>query len=86
MKIARTERFKKAYQKLNQRQRRAVEKALSFLVSNIRHPSLRVKGVEGTTGVWEARASRSIRLSFEFRDDTLILRNVGAHDEVLRSP
>lgn len=86
MKVARTERFKKAYQKLNQRQRRAVEKALSFLVNNIRHPSLRVKKVEGTTGVWEARASRAIRLSFEFRDDTLILRNVGDHDEMLRGP
>ena len=86
MKIARTERFKKAYKKLNQRQRRAVEKALSFLVNNIRHPSLRVKKIEGTTGIWEARASKSIRLSFEFRDDTLILRNVGEHDEVLRGP
>ena len=86
MKIARTERFKKAYKKLNQRQRRAVERALSFLVNNIRHPSLRVKKIEGTTGIWEARASRSIRLSFEFRGDTLILRNVGDHDEVLRGP
>jgi len=56
------------------------------LVTNIRHPSLRVKKIEGTTGVWEARASKSIRLSFEFRDDTLILRNVGDHDEVLRGP
>ena len=86
MKIARTERFKKAYQKLNQRQRRAVEKALSFLVNNIQHPSLRVKKIEGTAGIWEARASKSIRLSFEFRDDTLTLRNVGDHDEVLRGP
>ena len=86
MKIARTERFKKAYKKLNQRQRRAVERALSFLVNNIRHPSLRVKKIEGTTGIWEARASRSIRLPFEFRGDTLILRNVGDHDEVLRGP
>ncbi len=86
MKIARTARFKRAYQKLNQRQRRAVEKTLSFLVNNIRHPSLRVKKIEGTMGIWEARASKSIRLSFEFRDNTLILRNVGDHDEVLKAP
>ena len=56
------------------------------MVNNIRHPSLRVKKIEGTMGVWEARASKSIRLSFEFRDNTLILRNVGDHDEVLRGP
>jgi len=56
------------------------------LVNNIRHPSLQVKKIEGTKGVWEARAGKSIRLSFEFRDDTLILRNVGDHDEVLRGP
>ena len=86
MKIARTARFKRAYRRLNQRQRRVVEKTLSFLVNNIRHPSLRVKKIEGTKGIWEARASKSIRLSFEFRDDTLILRNVGDHDEVLKGP
>ena len=56
------------------------------MVNNIRHPSLRVKKIEGTRGIWEARASRSIRLSFEFRDDILILRNVGDHDEVTRGP
>lgn len=86
MKVALTARFEKAYQRLNQPQRRAVEKALSFVVNNIRHPSLRVKKIEGTTGIWEARASKSIRLSFEFRDDTLVLRNVGGHNEVLRGP
>ena len=86
MKIGRTARFKRAYQRLNPPKRRAVEKALSFLVNNIRHPSLRVKKMEGTTGIWEARASKSIRLSFEFRGDTLILRNVGDHNEVLRGP
>lgn len=56
------------------------------MVNNIRHPSLQVKKIEGTKGVWEARASKSIRLSFEFRDDTLILRNVGEHNEVLGVP
>ena len=84
MKVALTARFERAYQRLNQPQRRAVKKALSFLVNNIRHPSLQVKKIEGTKGILEARVSKSIRLSFEFRDDTLILRNVGDHDEVLR--
>jgi hypothetical protein len=35
---------------------------------------------------WEARASNSLRLTFELRDDVILLRNVGAHDDTLKNP
>jgi mRNA interferase RelE/StbE len=86
MKLARTDRFKKAYRKLTANEQRGADKALSLLAEDLRHPSLQVKKIEGTRGIWEARATRSLRLSFEIRDDTLILRNIGDHDKVLRNP
>lgn len=86
MKVARTDRFKEAYKKLTDEEKKAADKALSFLVSNLGHPSLQVRKIEGTRGIWEARASKSIRLSFELRDNTLILRNIGDHDKVLKNP
>lgn len=42
--------------------------------------------MQGTGGIWEARASRALRITFEIRDDVLILRNVGRHDAMLQHP
>jgi hypothetical protein len=42
--------------------------------------------MQGTTGIWEARPSRSLRLTFDMRDDVMVLRNVGAHGETLGHP
>jgi hypothetical protein len=56
------------------------------MAQDLRYPGLRVKRVQGTTGIWEARASRSIRLTFQVEGTDLILRNVGHHDDALRKP
>lgn len=86
MKIARTDRFKKAYNNLTDEDKRRAEKALRLLVSNISHPSLRVKRIHKTQGIWEARVSKKIRMTFEMGDDLLLLRNIGQHDKILDSP
>jgi mRNA-degrading endonuclease RelE of RelBE toxin-antitoxin system len=86
MRLFYTERFQRAYAELDDPQSELVKKALRLLTSNPRHPSLRVKKVQGTADIWEARASRSLRLTFEMRDDVILLRNVGAHDETLKHP
>lgn len=56
------------------------------LAEDERHPSLRVKRVQGTAAIWEARASDELRLTFERIAGGLKLRNVGHHDATLRSP
>ena len=86
MQIARTERFKNAFRDLNERDRQRVEKALRLMVGDLRHPGLRVKKMEGTRDIWEARASRSVRITFQVEKDTIVLRNVGAHDATLKRP
>ncbi len=86
MPIQRTERFKHAYKKLPPEIQERVKKTLRLLVSNIRHPSLRVKKIQGTGNIWEARVSRSCRLTFQIEGETYILRNVGEHDHTLKNP
>jgi hypothetical protein len=53
---------------------------------DLRYPGLGVKRIRGTKGIWEARASRALRITFETQGDSIILRNVGRHDEALASP
>jgi len=86
MKIARTERFKKAYRKLEPREQQLVKKAIRQLLADRTHPGLRVKRIRGTQGIWEMRAGRDIRITFEVHRDMYLLRNVGHHDATLKRP
>ncbi|MBL7208865.1 MAG: hypothetical protein ISS52_02080 [Dehalococcoidia bacterium] len=86
MRIARTATFKKAWKQLNEDDKALGRKAIKNLAIDIRYPALRVKKIKGTRHIWEARASRSLRLTFHIEGDTIILRNIGHHDETLGRP
>jgi len=86
MGFIRTERFKRAYRRLEQRDQERVKKALARLLADRAYPGLRVKRVQGTEQIWEMRAGREIRITFEIEEDVYVLRNVGHHDAALRRP
>jgi len=86
LQIAYTARFKKAWKELGEIEKILAVKALENLVRNIRHPALGVKKIQGVKGIWEARVSQSIRMTFQIIDDTVVLRNIGKHDETLKKP
>ena len=86
MRIARTESFKKAWGQLSDQQKELARKAIEHLIADMRYPGLRVKKIRGTEHIWEARVSRSIRMTFQIAGETIILRNVGQHDEALGRP
>ncbi|MCB0200973.1 MAG: hypothetical protein H6649_14570 [Caldilineae bacterium] len=86
MRLIRTERFKRAYRKLENQEQERVKQALVRLLADRTYPALRVKRVQGTAKIWELRASRDIRVTFEIEDNTIILRNVGHHDPTLKNP
>jgi mRNA-degrading endonuclease RelE of RelBE toxin-antitoxin system len=86
MKLQSTRRFERAYKELSDEAAVLVRKALMLLATDSRHPGLHVKKIQGTDDIWEARAGRSIRLTFEIHDDVIVLRNVGPHDETLKKP
>ena len=81
-----TDRFRKAYRKLPTNIQDKAKKALRFLDEDPRHPSLRVRKIQGTDDIFEARIDRKYRLSFQFSGDDKILRNVDNHDECLKNP
>lgn len=86
MEVFLTEQFERAYQEISDAERRSVRKALILLGENPRHPSLRVKKMEGRRNIWEARPSKRLRMTFELVKGTVIMRNLGEHDKVLKRP
>lgn len=86
MRLLVSARFRRAYAELAPEERLQVQKALRNLTTDLRHPGLRVKRIKGTKRIWEARASRTLRITFETEADALVLRNVGRHDETLGNP
>ena len=86
MRITRTARFKRAWEELTEEDKELGRKALRNLATDLGYPALRVRKIQGTGHIWEARVSRSLRLTFELERDTLVLRNIGRHDETLERP
>ena len=86
MKITRTARFRRAWQELTEEEKELGRKALRKLATDLGYPALRAKKMQGTGHIWEARVSRSLRVTFELEGDTLVLRNIGRHDETLERP
>jgi hypothetical protein len=85
MRFRTTEQFARDYERLPERLQQRADRALDFLLSNLRHPSLRAKKMEGQRDpagrdIWEARVSRSHRFTFAIDGDTYILYRIGPHD------
>jgi Plasmid stabilisation system protein. len=64
MKIRRTDRFKKDYQKLPPEIQERLAQKLRLLVQNPRHPSLRVHKIRGVEGLWEFSVTMNYRVIF----------------------
>ena len=84
MEILLTARFEKAYEKLTDADKQRVSKALILLGENLRHPGLHTKKMDGRPNIREARPSKRLRMTFEIAAETIIIRNVGEHDKVLK--
>lgn len=85
MKVRRTERFKKDYQKLPSDIQRRVDEKLRFLLHDMRYPSLRVHKLRGVEGLWELSVTMNYRVIFEIKDECYVLLAVGPHRIVDRS-
>ena len=87
MKIARTEIFKKDFQKLPDRIRKVAAKQIAQLLMDHTRPSLRLEGITGHGGIFSIRVDRRYRISISFIEkDTVLLRRVLDHDDLYRNP
>jgi mRNA-degrading endonuclease RelE of RelBE toxin-antitoxin system len=87
LKLTRTERFKKSVLDLDRPTREKLRKQLEIMISNPRHPSLRMKKIKGTESIFEARVDDYYRFTFECGEkNEIILRIVGPHNSALKKP
>lgn len=86
MKVSRTKTFDKAFLKLPEHLQTKAEKAVRLLLNDFFHPSLHTKKMSGQKDIWEARVDYQYRFTFTLDSDTIVLRVIGNHDEVLKNP
>jgi mRNA interferase RelE/StbE len=78
--------FRKTVRRKQAREAGAVVRCVHRLGENPRHPGLRTKKMQGQPDVWEARASRSERVTFHYDvEGRIVLRKNCSHD-VLQNP
>jgi mRNA interferase RelE/StbE len=81
-----TARFKKSYKKLDQEVQKALKKKLELMNQNPHHPSLRNKKIQGTDHLFECTITMAIRMSWQYEGESILLRVIGEHDEILKNP
>ena len=86
MRISRTDSFKRDFRELPAPIQKLFEKKLQIFMQNLRHPSLRVKKLQGFENRWEASINMFYRFTFEIHKEHYLFRRIGPHDDVLRSP
>ncbi len=71
-------RFKRDYKKLTPQSQKRINQALLQMERDLKHPSLGFKKLKGTNSICEARASKSLRITFNLKGKLIILKTVGA--------
>jgi len=72
-------RFIRSFRDAPEQAQRAFGKQLEHLLSNPRHPSLRVKKYDPRRNVWQARVSRNWRFYFTIEGETYHLIDIIPH-------
>lgn len=79
MQLYYTERFQRSYDSAPRNVKEAFDRRAEFLVSNLRHPSLRAKKYDETRGIWQARVTREWRFYFTIQGDIYYLLDIIHH-------
>lgn len=74
-----TLRFRKQYQNLSAERQAKFDKQLDFLLSNVRHPSLRAKKYDEANDIWQARVDGDYRFYFQIDGETYVLLSIIPH-------
>jgi len=78
--------FKDCYKDLPEPIRKKVNKALTLLEANPRHPSLNVEKIDVERNIWSGRVDRGYRFTFQWVKGGIFLRKVGTHQDAYRRP
>ena len=86
MNVYYTELFEQKVKELPVEIKKVLRAKLDLMIENPRHPSLRVKKIQGQAAIFEASITMSIRLTLQYSEDGILLRNIGEHDQTLKKP
>ena len=79
LKIIISREFKREYKKLTKTERKAIFSALLRMRRDPKYPSLRIKKMQKYKNLWEARASRDLRILFLLDGHAIYLVTCGHH-------
>jgi mRNA-degrading endonuclease RelE of RelBE toxin-antitoxin system len=79
MKIVYHPNFKKALKKFSLLVQNKFEKQITYLVKNIRHPSLHAKKYDESLDLWQARVDKNVRFYFVIKNDVYVLVDIKYH-------
>lgn len=79
MKLVFTHRAERDYDALSTKLQVLVDKQFDYLVTGIRHPSLRAKKYDEGRGVWQGRVDRNYRFYFVIVNNTYVILAITKH-------
>ncbi len=79
-------RFKKARKGKTPALKQAIDECVQLLSEDPYHPGLHTHRVQGRKGVWEAYVDRTNRITFQYGENSIILRNNCNHDVPGKNP
>lgn len=84
-KITYTERFKKSFQKLTNKEQILFQNKMNLFINNILHPSLRTKKIKGHDYFYESSINMDIWIIWYFENEELIILVDIGHHNILKS-
>ena len=86
MKFYYSDLFKEKVQLLHPNVKKALKSKLELMDQNPKHPSLRTKKIKGSSDIYEASITMNYRMTWQYYQDGILLRNIGEHDKTLKNP
>ena len=86
MRVYYSDKFVDRVKKLSDEIKKMLKKKLDILLDNPHHPSLRTKKIQGQKNIFESSITMGIRITWQYIDDGIYLRNIGEHDKTLKNP
>ena len=78
--------IKEKVQLLDPNIKKLLKKKLELIDQNPKYPSLRTKKVKWSSDIYEASITMNYRMTWQYYQDGILLRNIGEHDKTLKNP
>ncbi len=78
--------FKEKVEQLHPNVKKVLKNKLELMYQNPKHPSLRTKKIKGSSDIYEASITMNYRMTWQYYNEGILLRNIGEHDKTFQNP